>query len=380
LSSTFILGINEAIDGSCHLNTETAYNLTGDNVGNLAFHYAMVKILGGPQEALPWHTAPERINQIGKIGIMPCANQLGPHSDYGKLAERFSSLKIPLIAVGLGAQGSTQYDDVTVPEGTQNWVRQIASRSPSGAPNIGVRGAFTLKVLERCGLGDRAIVTGCPTLFLNPDPKLGQKIEERARQPFTRIAVAAGHQKWKGLSKLEASLARLMEANGGSYIVQSPIEMVALARGEASLLSHEDLTECRDYACPHLELSEFKAWSRSYCRVFFNVSEWMESLRGHDFVVGARIHGVILGLQAGIPALCIAHDSRTRELCETMHVPFVMARDVINGMTPDDLRARFVFDGAAFDENRRLLGSRLNEFLQANNVPESAWLKAIVRR
>ena len=228
------------------------------------------------------------------------------------------------------------------------------------------------------GFGSRAIVTGCPTLFLNPKPNLGQLIEERAKAPFEHVAVAAGHPKWKHLSRIEASLVKLMNKTGGCYIVQSPSELVSLARGEASSLSQEALNESRDYACPGMSISDFIEWSRRYCRVFFSISDWMECLRAYDFVVGARIHGVMLGLQAGVPSLCIAHDSRTRELCETMHVPFVMANDVANGLDASTLRKQFVFDGRAFDENRRVLARRLNNMLLENALPASQWLSALV--
>jgi hypothetical protein len=378
LSRTFILGINEAVDGSAHLTTKAVFELVGQNVGNLAFHYAVAKILEGPQDARPWHTDPQQLNAMRRIGVMPCANQLGPHADYGRLAERFSGIGIPLVAIGLGAQGGSDYGLPDVPAGTLNWVREIAARSPLGNPNIGVRGEFTLKVLEQNGIGGRAVVTGCPSLFLNPDPMLGQKIEKRAGRTITRVAIAAGHQKWAQLGPIEFSLTRLLDRLGGSYIVQSPIEMVALARGEADTLPEADLVECRDYARPDLSVEEFQAWSRSNARAFFNISEWMEHLRSVDFVVGTRIHGVMLGLQAGVPSLCIAHDSRTREMCETMGVPFVMASEIIKGATLDELRGRFVFDGAAFDRHRSVLAERLNGFLQSNDIASSAWLRRII--
>ena len=377
MSRTFILGINEAVDGSSHLTTRQVYDLVGHNVGNLAFHYALAKILQGPQDALPWHSDPQALNAMRRIGVLPCANQLGPHADYGRLAERFSSLDIPLVAIGLGAQGGSDYGLPEVPVGTRNWVREIAARSPLGKPNIGVRGPFTLKVLEQFGLSGQAVVTGCPTLFVNPDPALGRRIEERASRPIERLAIAAGHQKWKQLGRIEFSLTRLLDSIGGSYIVQSPIEMVALARGEADSLPEADLLECRDYARPDLSPEAFKRWSRRHAQAFFNISEWMEHLRSVDFVVGTRIHGVMLGLQAGIPGLCIAHDSRTREMCETMAVPFVMAAEVIEGLSLEELRGRFVFDGAAFDSHRRILAERLDGFLQANDIASSAWLRRL---
>jgi len=378
LPKTFILSIRDSVDGVWALSTHDAYNLAGQNLGNLAFHYAMVRILEHGQEFFPWHASVERLNQTGQIGVIPCANQLGPHADFGGLAKRFSGLKIPLVAVGLGAQGDWRYGSPPpIPEGTQNWVKEIAARSPEGVPNIGVRGEFTLKVLEHHGLAEKAIVTGCPTLFINSDSSLGKKILEKSQRPWERVAVAAGHPGWSHLSRIERSLTKIMEDSGGSYIVQSPIQMVSLARGESDQLSEADLKASRDLSNPDLDLAEFRRWSRKHYRAFFNVSEWMECLRGYDLVVGARIHGVMLGIQAGIPGICIAHDSRTRELCETMLVPFIMAKDIMAGVTLEELRTKFVFDAEQFDENRRTLGKRLNNFLKLNDIPESPLIKQI---
>src|SRR3954467_11915332 len=96
LLKPFILGINESIDGSAYLSTDRVYDLVGHNVGNLAFHYAISKILGGGLGSVSWYAPPEAINAGGDIAVMPCANQIGPHANYGSLADRFSQLKIPL--------------------------------------------------------------------------------------------------------------------------------------------------------------------------------------------------------------------------------------------------------------------------------------------
>jgi hypothetical protein len=86
----------------------------------------------------------------------------------------------------------------------------------------------------------------------------------------------------------------------------------------------------------------------------------------------------MLGLQAGIPGLCIAHDSRTREMCEVMKVPFVLAQDVAQGLDHSDLLAHFNFDAEAFDLNRKNLANRLSEFLQSNGIQKSPWLDKII--
>lgn len=369
MRTPFILGINEAVAGSAYLSTDALYERVGHNTGNLAFHHAVSNILGGQLPTVSWYADAAAINTRGDIGVLPCANQLGPHVNYAALGDSFQSVDRPLVAIGLGAQGSAGYGDIPeVPEGTLRWVRAIAERAPSDQPNISVRGPFTLRVLEHYGLADRAVVLGCPTLFLNPDPELGRKVEARIDGSFERIAVAGGHQNWKHLARLEQSLTRLMAATDGVYVVQSPKEMVAMGRGDVDRLSESALGYLRDYTAPELTIDEFKRWARRYARAFFDIPGWMEYLRRFDLVIGPRIHGVMLGLQAGVPSLCIAHDSRTREMCETMMVPFVMAQDVAGGITRAQLASIVKFDGAAFDHNRQELGRSTGRFLQANGL------------
>jgi len=375
----FILGIDETIPASPFLSTDELYELVGHNTGNLAFHHAVSNMLGGNMPARSWYSKPEEINSMGGIGVMPCANQLGPHANYGSVAKNFNALNTKLVAIGLGAQGGAKLEEVPeVPEGTLEWIQEIVDHAPGKAPNIAVRGNFTQRVMEHYGFGDHSVPLGCPTLFLNPDPEMGVKIEQRIRYPFKRIAVAGGHQNWTHLARLEASLTRMMGATGGVYIVQSPKEMVALGRGDVDSLSEPALAMCRDFAAPELSLGEFKEWSRQYARAFFDIPSWMEYLRRFDLVIGLRIHGVALALHAGVPGLCIAHDSRTRELCETMKIPFVMASEVAGGMPRSALAQLVKFDGAEFDRNRLEIGVKLRQFLETNGLSVSNTLDSVM--
>ena len=142
-------------------------------------------------------------------------------------------------------------------------------------------------------------------------------------------------------------------------------------------MPEHDLTTCRDYLCPEMDLAEFTLWSERHCNLFFDISSWMEHYRRFDFVIGARIHGVMLALQAGVPGVVIAHDSRTLELCQTMMVPYVLAKDVASGITRDQLPKLFKFDPKAFDENRRNLAKKYVEFLEGNELQPVSWLKDI---
>ena len=124
-----------------------------------------------------------------------------------------------------------------------------------------------------------------------------------------------------------------------------------------------------------MELEDFVRWSERHGQAFFDAAVWMEHYRRFDFVVGTRIHGVMLALQAGVPALCIAHDSRTLELCETMKVPHVLARDHPQGLAEDQLWPLFHFDGVEFDANRRRLCARYVAFLEGNGLQVADWVR-----
>lgn len=373
----FLLGFAPCIDSSPFMSTDGAFRSVGENTGNLAFCYAIDRQLGGGLSSFLWHTPASVIDAQGGIGVITLANQLGAHVDYSYLVKGFRAIQSPLVGIGLGAQAGSADVVPEVPKGTLDWIRAIQDRSLHGAPNIGVRGDYSLSVLEHYGLGKRALVTGCPTLFINPDVNLGGLIASRFVATGTGcVAVSAGHQRWHHLQRIEASLAAIAMASGGAYVTQSPLEMVTLGRGDFDGLDEGTEAALRAYIAPQMSLHEFRAWATSHAQAFFSAAAWMEYLRRFDFVVGTRIHGVMLGLQSGIPGLCVAHDSRTRELCETMKVPFVMASQVLQGMTRDDLTTLFDFDPDAFDANRRARARDYVEFLRSNGlVPDSYLVK-----
>lgn len=373
----FILGLQPRIANSAFLDTRSLYAEVGENTGNLAFHTAIDSHFGGGLATVPWGAAPQNIDRLGSFAVIPAANQFGAHVNYERMSERFSELQCRIVMIGLGAQSDLDGRIPVVPDGTVSWVRQIANHRACDAPNISVRGNFTKQVLEHYGLGDHAIVLGCPSLFLNPAPDLGTQIYNRISS-IKRIAVAAGLHHWEHLRQIEQSLARLVTATGGSYVGSHALSMLRLTRGEASKLPSDELRAHRDFICPEMDLDEFVRWTERHGNVFFDVSSWMEHYRRFDFVIGPRIHGTMLALQAGVPAVCIVHDSRTLELCQTMMVPYVLAKDISAGVTRDQLPDLFAqFDAAAFDTNRRMLARRYVDFLETNGLDPVSWLRNI---
>ena len=295
---------------------------------------------------------------------MACANQLGPHSNLDQLATMFERAKLPIVAIGLGAQAKELGAAVELTAGTRRWLDVIAAHAPSKAPNIGVRGAFSQEQVERSGVRDRAVVTGCPSNLINPDPSLATVLDRRYRSNrVERVAVPAGLHHWAKLGALERALADIVESTSGLYVAQSEIDMIRMARGEWDDMDAATFRDMRAYIRPDLSDEAFRLWCKRYAACFADATAWMESMRNFDFVVGPRFHGVMLAMQAGTPGGVIAHDSRTLEMCETMEIPVRMHHDMPAKFQPSELPALFEFQRAAYDRKRSELAGRYADML-----------------
>ena len=346
-------------------NTADLFKQTG-NTGNLAFRYAIYKHLGRTTRVLPWRTPVEVINQSGQIAVIPCANHLGSHEDFGWRADRVEQYDIPALAIGLGAQSSTREEFPDIPAGTRRFVAAIAERRSGNAPNITVRGEFSRQVLDRLGIQDGVEVLGCPSLFINDARDLGQIIAHRLEHKIQRIAIAGGNPDRGFDSSLEQQLYAMACQSGGSYIVQDPLPFIRAARGEFESLDSTEKDKLRKYL--GIESSAGEGWGSNII-TFFDIDAWLENLRQHDLVIGMRIHGTLLALQCGIPALCITHDSRTEELCETMKIPFVSFQKLSEGKIDIPTILRHIrFDPDEFDNNRIQLAKKYVEIFEGNGL------------
>ena len=358
-------------DAFCE-NSDHLFKLCGGNTGNFAFVFALHQLLSPGVDVVSWDVSPETVKEKYDAVVFACANQLGPHTDLGWLADRLTAMDRPIIAIGLGAQANDTSRSVEITEGTRRWLDVIAAQAPSSAPNIGVRGAYTLSQLERLGYGGKAAIVGCPSNFINPSPTLGRSIAQRySTAEMTRVAVPAGLHLWPGLQRIEDCLAELVEGCSGIYIAQSEIDMIRLARDEADAVAPDVLEQIRSYIRPRLTTPEFVRWMRRYAVTFTDAASWIDAMRKFDFVVGPRFHGVMLGIQAGVPGAVIAHDSRTLELCHTMGIPVRDYQEIPETFSIADLRSMFPFDGSAYDQQRAKLAQAMAEMLSHADIVSS---------
>ena len=364
-----------SVPDAAQSDTDHLFKLCGGNTGNFAFVFALHKLLSPNVDILTWDADPAMVKERYDAIVFACANQLGPHTDLGWLANRLSAMGRPILAIGLGAQTLDTSQPLELTAGTRRWVDVIADSAPSSAPNIGVRGLYTQSQLEILGHAARGAVIGCPSNFINPDPALGKSIEKRwATQTIERVAVPAGLQLWPSLQHIEEWLADIVETCNGVYVAQSEVDMLRMARDEFHSMAPDVIEQLRSYIRPKLNTADFVRWARRYATTFIDAASWMDAMRKFDFVVGPRFHGVMLAIQAGIPGAVIAHDSRTFELCQTIGIPVRDHMDIKEEFGIHDLSSMFSFDGNAYDQKRatlaRMLGSMFSHAGIMTSLPQ----------
>jgi hypothetical protein len=364
-----ILGTPSQIQNYYRKDATALFAEIGSNTGNQAINFGLACQLPYTTRFMPWDTAVSAIREAGDVLVIPMANFLGKHTDLASLAERIDRIDLPVIGVGLGAQSANHSEDISLSEGTLKWLQTIVRYAPGDQPNLGVRGSYTLGQLARLGFPSAALVTGCPSNFINPSKGLAKKVAQGFSRRPRQIAVTAGIQFSPELTKIERELADIVTLTGGAYIVQHGIDMIQIARNAFMEMQPERLKSCHEYIMPNRSLDEFIAWCRHFAFAFFDTLAWMDFLRRFDFVVGTRFHGAMLAIQAGIPAGCIAHDSRTLEMCQTMAIPVRHYKDISGPLTQHNVMDYFSFDAEAYDANRHALHKNFLALYRSADLP-----------
>lgn len=358
--------------------TDELYRRCGMNTGNLVFIDAILSQIIDPITVVPWNAKAEAYRDID-IVIIPCANQLGNHTDLGGPAKVLREVGKPIVAIGLGAQANAIGVDITLTEGTTDWINVIGNSRPvSGMPNIYTRGPYTSAQLARFGVSD-AVPGGCPSHFTNPAADLGERIHARwsKLEAPRELTVAGGHQEWAATRIIEQQLIALMQDSQcfGQYVVQSEIDLVHIARKDFEHVSPDTLNTIRSYLTPHYTLDEFKAWCSVYARAFFDVPAWMDTLRNCDLTIGPRYHGVALAIQAERMGVTVAIDSRTQELCMETGVPYLTAKELKDKpLTRSTLKSLIQFDPELYDRQRASKAQLFIKFLEGNGIQPARFL------
>ena len=294
----------------------------GTNAGNMLFYTAAWRTLLTRDVVLeadayameredPARVA-ARLNAEYDRVVIPLANAFRrsflPNLD--RLTEVVRRLEIPVTVLGVGAQFGLNAAVEEAPSELRDSVRAFVAAVLDRSPSIGVRGETTHAFLRDLGFADDSVeVIGCPSLYgFGPAPALG------AVGPLTsRSRLAVTYSPY--LRDAGTFVQAVTTAFPDSYVVPQTVEALAL------MLWREPTAHAADRRLP--ESADHELYRTDRMRFFVDATTWIDTLRSRDLVVGTRIHGTIAGVLAGVPAILIAHDSRTRELAEFHAIPVV---------------------------------------------------------
>lgn len=367
-----VLGTNGTIGGSFTRSTEAAFAATGANTGNLAFQYAAFqRVIGDDRFTIPFAFDVDAIRDRARLICIPAANFLYSGFDLGELANRLEATGLPLMVLGLGAQAFRSVGEVQLKPGTERLLHLFRER----CARIMLRGSYTAAVLERYGVQNFEVL-GCPSNFINPNPRLGAMIAERLQtKPLQAVALAPTFYSYNAKGE-RALLDEFGEDRVTQLIAQDPLAAIMLARRE---LDAPEVTAWLDEKAgllTEMNQAERSLWA-SRLRGYFSAEAWLEAYQAVDAVIGTRIHGAALGWQAGRAALVISFDLRTEELAQTMGLPFVKAAALAAGGAEAALRAGTEACAPAYDARRVELAGRLVRLLGEHSVTPGPVLQSL---
>jgi Polysaccharide pyruvyl transferase len=340
-------------------------DLMGTNIGNLLFSDSAHKLLSTPRTEITSNgmradPSPERaaqINEAYNVFVVPLANAFRDsfQASLDRLSTLIEQLTIPVVVLGVGAQVGADYnvDDLRPIEASvRRFVTAVLDRSAS----IGVRGELTASYLNSLGYRDVDII-GCPSMFLQgdtfPDIRIPEPFDTSSRIAINLSPDAIPVGNIAGLAaRAQARFPHLM------YFAQNLVDAELLFWGDTSVEAGIE------HPFP-LQISH-PLFQRDQVTVPLDPRTWIEELSAYDFAYGTRIHGNIAALLAGTPAVVLAHDSRTLELCRYFEIPHTLLADLPADTEPEDLYEGADFGAMLKGHHDRF--QRLTSFLGKNDL------------
>lgn len=279
--------------------------------------------------------------------------------------------------MGVGAQ--TTLEQMNPKEYASNLSKNVinlAHAMSERVVSIGVRGEFTAEVLNCLGIKNVDVI-GCPSWFVNGynQPIITKKEYSTKLKPAFQTCwepYSQWHSQWH-----RALLDNMMIQDDPKFIIQSEFNflpyMIAHKEPLRSklFLSPEDIKQSSDDIQKHFALSNIEILRNekinNMFEIFSDLDKWAQFIKTRDVSFGFRIHGSIMAIKNGVPAICIVTDSRTYEMCKLFKIPFVRVDEI----SSNELDFRKIYEEADFTEMNKVYPKLLENyknFLDKNGI------------
>lgn len=330
---------------------------TGNNTGNMLFVESMKEQVDYSLEL--WFAESNCYDSLinRAVGVLPMANLIGIHDRCAEAwSELISKVPFPIVPVGMGAQSTKELDTPSklvgaLPESKIYALKSMAERVKS----MGVRGDFTAQCLECMGIKNYRII-GCPSAY-----KYLSGTYDEIKAPDSNNVVCnitTGNT-------YESKILQLAMQNDWEWVMQTANELPECCLGDRQISK-----EKMERVFPGLPKSDQEVldYTQKRGNMFFDIADWYAFLMKKQFTFsfGSRFHGNMIALRAGIPALWVVHDSRTKELTDTFSLPQINYKQLQTVRSIEELLEYCDYD--AFYKKYKQKCKEYAAFLEENEI------------
>lgn len=285
------------------------YNISG-NTGNSYITYSIIKALYGKFQKVDdiknlwFYRATQKDidkinNEYSKVILVLQDNirlfdSYLNHDIYEGLVYFFKKIKIPIVVFSLGSN-SFDRNWQALQDGLNKNLVSLLKIISDNTVSFGVRGEYTLDILNKLGIKNAEVV-GCPSYFETGKNRVVQK--PKLKTDFR--VLAGGH--FEHINSRDINCVLQDEA---LFIKAIAFENERLLVNDFRNVNIND---------GH-QKSILKAYLENRIAVFSDMEKWKEFNKDFDFYVGSRVHGAIMAINAGLPAIVTNGDSRAEEMC-----------------------------------------------------------------
>lgn len=292
------------------INFDTFMNNINYNTGNSYITYSVIKSLFGKFQQVDdiknlWFYQPtqieiDRINSEYSKVILILQDNLRlfdsylHHDIYAGLANFFRKLKIPIVVFSLG---SNCFDKNwrSLKDGLNKNLVSLLRIIADNTVSFGIRGDFTSEILNSLGIKNHQVI-GCPSYFEMGRNRVINK--PNLKPDFTVLS-------------------------GGNFSHKSHNDIFYVLQDESLLIKSIAFPNERLLRKDFDSIGEVltSAYLHNKVAVFSSMDRWKEFDKRFDFYIGSRVHGAIMAMNAGLPAIVTNGDTRAEEMCNYFGIP-----------------------------------------------------------
>ena len=219
------------------------------------------------------------------------AESYGLKLPYKKIIDFISKINKPIIIAGLGANSFKGFDPNFHKKLDLDLIYFLTFLSEH-CIEIGIRGTYTQEILHKIGINNTRVI-GCPSFFENGK---NRKILKKEISDLKSILLT------QRLPMYTPTIHKIMQ----DFQEEGLIKAIAFDIIDNSFFRRR-----------------LEPVRKQTYHIFSDIVSWKNFVKNYNFALGNRLHGAILSINSGVPAVCLNGDSRATEMCDFLKIPHI---------------------------------------------------------